>query len=247
MAKKTPKPKATMKAPPAKPPVVIEQLSAAAQRAAASRERAQRAARAFDVSALAFLDRRAGRSPTPLEEGAGHDPADGHRRSLRMGQRGPLARRCSVDPECHRPATPGRPGCDRHPAAESPEYLPPPPQSDPGGELAAALADGAPTEPDPVPAEVARCLAELEEGTRLLVRAERRLERLRRNPKAGRETTSEPCRLCGSTPSGLGEDRLRSGYCPKDYQAWVRAGRPDRLGFERARQAELEEQAEVAS
>lgn len=219
---------------PPKPPLTEEQLPPRAQRAARARELAARALRQFDVTTLAFLERRAGAGVTPLEEGPGSSLRDGYPTSLRMGTRGRVAQRCTEE-GCHALAVPGRHGCDEHstPADEVTEDLPPPPQSDPVGEL--VVTDWA--EANVVPAEVARCYVELLEGSRLVRQAARRLERLRRNPKAGREATSEPCRACGKTVSGLGEDRLRSGYCPKDYQAWTRAGRPDRRAFELEREA----------
>jgi hypothetical protein len=214
---------------PPKPALTEEQLPARAQRAARERELAAKALRQFDVGALAFLERRAGAGVTPLEEGPGEALRDGYATSLRMGTRGRVAKRCA-EPDCQALAVPGRHGCDEHstPEDEVTEDLPPPPQSDPVGEL--VVADWA--EANVVPAEVARCYDELVEGARLIRRAARRLERLHRNPKTGRASTSDPCRACGKTVSGLGEDRLRSGYCPADYQAWVRRGRPDRRAFE---------------
>lgn len=236
MAKKHKKPKAavamqpaTHHTPPTKPPITVDQLPPRSQRAARDLELAAKALRSFDTGALAFLERRAGAGVTPLEEGPGEVLRDGYATSLRMGTRGRTAKRCTEE-GCHKLAEPGRHGCDEHssPADEVTEDLPPPPQSDPVGELVVTEW----SEANVVPAEVARCFADLAESARLARRAGQRLERLRRNPRAGRELTSEACRACGKTVSGLGEDRLRSGYCPKDYQAWIRAGRPDRRAFE---------------
>lgn len=249
MAKKKHKPKAptAMKAAPrqapAKPPIAVEQLPSRAQRAAREHELAAKALRSFDLQALAFLERRAGAATTPLEEGPGEALRDGYPTSLRMGTRGPVARRCS-EQGCVKLAEPGRHGCDEHssPTDEVTQDLPPPPQSDPVGEL--VVADW--SETNVVPAEVARCYADFLEGTRLLRRAAKRLERLRRNPRAGRELTSDPCRICGLTPSGLGEDRLKAGYCPRHHQRWVRAGRPDRGAFEAGQKAELDQEPKAS-
>lgn len=44
------------------------------------------------------------------------------------------------------------------------------------------------------------------------------------------------CGACKETVTGKGDDRLRSGYGPACYKAWLRAGRPDRGAFETDRQ-----------
>lgn len=246
--KKHAKPKAAvaMKAAataPARPAVTVEQLPARAQRAAREGELAAEALRKFRPETLAFLERRAGAGVTPLEEGPGEALRDGYATSLRMGPRGRTARKCT-EQGCVKLAEPGRHGCNDHssPDDETPEDLPPPPQSDPVGEL--VVSEWA--QDDVVPAEVARCYADLVEGARLLRRAAKRLERLQRNPRAGRELTSEPCRICGLTPSGLGEDRLKSGYCPRHHQRWIRAGRPDRGRFETQQKAELDQEPKAS-
>lgn len=40
------------------------------------------------------------------------------------------------------------------------------------------------------------------------------------------------CEACRREVAGTEHDRLRSGYCSKDYSAWIRAGKPPRLQFE---------------
>ncbi len=40
------------------------------------------------------------------------------------------------------------------------------------------------------------------------------------------------CGACGREVANTSNDRLRSGYCPRHYMAWLRAGKPYRLSFE---------------
>lgn len=55
----------------------------------------------------------------------------------------------------------------------------------------------------------------------------------------GRRTLVGSCEGCGTTVTGAPDDRLRSGYCPPCYQAWLRYlkgnEQPDRADFERKR------------
>lgn len=48
-------------------------------------------------------------------------------------------------------------------------------------------------------------------------------------------TNIADCEACGRTVANTPNDRLRSGYCMACRKAWDRAGRPDRVAFERAR------------
>lgn len=43
------------------------------------------------------------------------------------------------------------------------------------------------------------------------------------------------CPACDQFCSGAHNDRLRAGWCPACYRAWIRAGRPDRNDFTHAR------------
>ncbi len=52
--------------------------------------------------------------------------------------------------------------------------------------------------------------------------------------RAGQSTITE-CQACERDVAQVDGDRLRSGYCAACYSAWSRAGRPDRLAFERRR------------
>lgn len=40
------------------------------------------------------------------------------------------------------------------------------------------------------------------------------------------------CAACGDWVTGVDPDRLKAGYCPRHYQQWVRADRPDRNEFQ---------------
>lgn len=48
------------------------------------------------------------------------------------------------------------------------------------------------------------------------------------------------CAACGDWVSGVDPDRLKGGYCPKHYQQWVRADRPDRAEFQEQVRLEIE-------
>lgn len=53
----------------------------------------------------------------------------------------------------------------------------------------------------------------------------------KRMPRPG----SGDCFACGRYVSGSANDRLRAGYCDSCRMAWERAGRPDRVQFQRSR------------
>lgn len=56
----------------------------------------------------------------------------------------------------------------------------------------------------------------------------------------GRVSSIDSCICCGKDVSGVGEDRIRAGFCPADYRSWLRAGRPDRYQWMAHRRAEGE-------
>lgn len=64
----------------------------------------------------------------------------------------------------------------------------------------------------------------------------------------GRDTSVSECSCCDGTVTGLGNDRLRAGYCSACYAAWSRTrterGRMDRLAFELKRRGEMLEEIE---
>jgi hypothetical protein len=49
------------------------------------------------------------------------------------------------------------------------------------------------------------------------------------------------CQACQRSVSGAESDRLRAGYCDACRKAWERAGRPDRVGWERERRQDIAE------
>lgn len=55
----------------------------------------------------------------------------------------------------------------------------------------------------------------------------------------GDQPGSGNCQACLRWVDGTGENRIRSGFCPRDAQRWYRAERPDRAQFVRAVQLEL--------
>lgn len=52
------------------------------------------------------------------------------------------------------------------------------------------------------------------------------------------------CQACGREVAGTSSDRIRSGYCMADYQAWTRKGRPYRTQFEAEIKAKISEKAQ---
>ena len=66
--------------------------------------------------------------------------------------------------------------------------------------------------------------------------------------RRGRESVIQQCQACHRDVSGAAGDRLRSGYCDRVagppwsgcYRHWLDMGRPDRPGFERWVQGEVE-------
>ena len=60
--------------------------------------------------------------------------------------------------------------------------------------------------------------------------------------KTSTQAGSGDCMACGRFCSGADLDRLRGGYCNGCRMAWERAGRPDRVAFQRARPQQLEKE-----
>lgn len=60
------------------------------------------------------------------------------------------------------------------------------------------------------------------------------------DPKARKEPEAKTayCQACGRVVEATRADRLRSGYCTRDYTRWIREGRPSRTQFELAIRAE---------
>lgn len=229
-----------------RPPLAEEDLPRRARRALADRARALDALRRLDVHRLADLERRAGVVVGRPEQGPGEELHDGFPSSLRRspGGRGRAARLCSAEVlvagqpvRCGEEALSGRRGCEAHSSDEDedPGQLPPPPQSDPTGELAAAgllgVHDGAPD-------AVRRVYRELDAAVGRLLSSLALVDVLLRNPLAGRTPSVGSCRACGVMVTGVGSDRFRGGYCPACAEAFRRRcqeGPVDRAEFERER------------
>jgi hypothetical protein len=212
------------------------------KRANYQRDMALSALAQLEEPALLELERRAGAALRANEDGAGTSLHDGYPTSLRLGPggRGRATRHC-VEGGCFDVAAPGRTRCGDHSTdeAERDDQLPPPPQSDPVGELVVAgLVDV-----DPTPGLVAECFAELERGAALIRSAAARMVRIRQNPLAGRQSSIGHCMACERSVLGTPDDRLRSGFCDACRKAWERAGLGDRAAFIRDRRAELHKRA----
>lgn len=222
-----------------------EDLPRRAQAALADRDRAIDALRQVTVEALVALERRAGVVVGRPEEGPGEELHDGYPRSTRRapGMRGRSERLCQVEipvagnlVRCD-----ARLPCEAHPTADD-DYAstPPPPQSDPAGELGAAKADGEVTETDGTAASVRRAYWELERAIDELLRVGGFIGDLLRNPLIGRGPAVSVCRACEATITGVGNDRARNGYCNGCDLAWRRLcstteGAVDRAAFEAER------------
>lgn len=233
-----------------------EDLPRRAQAALADRDKAIDALRQFTVDALADLERRAGVVVGRPEEGPGEELRDGYPTSLRRtpGTRGRAARLCREEilvagnlVTCDE-----RVPCEKHPSDnDNLGQLPPPSYADPGGELAAALADGEVTESDATPNTVRRVYRQFERAVDELLRVSGLMADVRANPLAGRGSSVGVCRACDATVTGVGEDRLRPpGYCDACRKAWVRLvenwdgdGSPDREAFEAGRRAKRKDEA----
>ena len=85
----------------------------------------------------------------------------------------------------------------------------------------------------------------------------RRVEGLKRlidnrgDARYGRQSSVTDCLCCEATVTGMGEDRIKSGYCPSCYKAWERYRQvhtdPDHEMFRRARRREMATDEERAS
>lgn len=67
------------------------------------------------------------------------------------------------------------------------------------------------------------------------------IEKLDAIDRLAHQTRTDPsgsCLVCSRFVEGTSVDRLRRGMCSSDYNAWVRAGRPELVEFKRMRQGE---------
>lgn len=226
-----------------RPKLTEDDLPRRARWALVDRDAALDALRQFDVATLADLERRAGASVGRPEEGPGEATRDGYPESVRRSERGTSARRCNGEDlvggrvvRCDELAVPGRLGCARHSTEddEVTELLPGPTYSDPAGEYAAA--EG--TETSTTPEAVRRIHEQLRRAARHARLAQLLMRDLKRNPLSARGSSVGICQACEATVTGVGEDRLKYGFCPADAKAWERyrsswpgPGAPDRMAF----------------
>lgn len=220
-----------------------DDLPRRARWALVDRDAALDALRQFDVATLADLERRAGVAVGRPEEGPGEATRDGYPTSVRRSERGSAARRCNGEDlvggrvvRCDELAVPGRLGCGRHSSEndEVTELLPGPTYADPAGEY--AVAEG--TETSTTPEAVRRIHEQLRRAARHARLAAALMRDLKRNPLGARGSSVGICQACEATVTGVGEDRLKYGFCPADAKAWERyraswdgPGAPDRMAF----------------
>lgn len=98
----------------------------------------------------------------------------------------------------------------------------------------AALAD---VRYDSVHDDAINCRSNVDDAINALLRAVRNTQHAAKKGKHNPEEHGPAgvCLACYRDVTGTPIDRLRSGYCPTCYRAWLRAGKPDRFRFERER------------
>ena len=73
----------------------------------------------------------------------------------------------------------------------------------------------------------------------------------RGDARYGRQSSVTDCLCCEVTVTGVGEDRIKAGYCPACYKAWERyraqVAEPVHELFRRHRRAEMVAESERAS
>lgn len=92
-----------------------------------------------------------------------------------------------------------------------------------------------PTRPDPHHALTAAAVTALEQAADAISDLYGKLDAIDRLATIHRTDPSGHCAACSRWVEGTAVDRLRAGYCEACYRAWDRAGRPDRVQFERQR------------
>lgn len=103
--------------------------------------------------------------------------------------------------------------------------------SDPVGNRVVAKLSGR-TTPDPVGKtvkEIDRELMDIRRRSEILVQ---QLDFVLNPRDRHKDNYVAHCEACRREVACTTNDRLRSGYCMKDYREWVSLGRPDRLQFE---------------
>lgn len=175
---------------------------------------------------LADLRRRAGEpvrrgtdgiwQPAPLEDGAGHGHHDGYPPG---GEGGPTSKGEHGDPTFARAQADAR-GDGKQPDTWQPVA-------------------------DPIGDNIHEAFEIMEQMADLAVKLDKRLDFVFSAERAsrGRQSTLQGvCLVCDTTVTGVGNDRLRAGYCCADYSAWIRSehyDRGDHLRFRRQRRKEI--------
>lgn len=92
---------------------------------------------------------------------------------------------------------------------------------------------------DVVYAKVDQAVGHLRAAVRELQACRSRLNELDEvSGRRAKESSVGSCQACDRPVAGTEADRLRAGYCSACFTAWCRAGRPDRLSWERDRRRE---------
>lgn len=104
--------------------------------------------------------------------------------------------------------------------------------NDPTGNAVAHRLDSKHLESDPVYAAVKSMAANLRAMADLAVSIEQSARFVLEVKERAKESQVVQCEACGREVAGTANDRLRSGYCTKDYMRWLRAGKPYRMSFE---------------
>jgi hypothetical protein len=97
---------------------------------------------------------------------------------------------------------------------------------------------------DPVWDSVQQIALILNDIAALTQSIDQRVRFVTEGPERAKESTIVHCQACGREVAGTPKDRVRSGYCMTDYQAWLRAGRPYRSAFEQKIREKLSETSE---
>lgn len=177
----------------------------------------------LDDQLLAELRRRAGESPIDLEEGAGLGAVDGY--------------------------APGGDNTGRGSDTPDPTFA--------RVDTVAGGRDGQPdkwrTPPDPVGDAIVDILDNLRQLDRLAASTDRLIDYVLNTEKANRGRQSSidgVCLVCDASVTGIGNDRLKCGYCPTDYKAWQRSEHYDageHLRFRRQRRRDLQAREDGAA
>ena len=91
---------------------------------------------------------------------------------------------------------------------------------------------------DPVWEAVRDIAQTLDDMATLAQRIDEKVRYVTGGAERAKQSTIAHCEACGREIAGTPKDRVRSGYCARDYQRWLREGRPYRATFEASVKAE---------